>query len=385
MTSMPDEKKEPVTSADANMNAFADNTVGDADNGSTDGSPSQSTRDGVSASDVGNEDNGGGDVSADDAGGRVPFAVRWYVKARTWMATAPGRFRSWASDDNPNKVDRDRKLAFLLTPVFLMIMTGFVSTLVSYTVLFSFMVFGHLSYDAAAVPASEFYNRYLGIPVALVGMALVMFSPAVRDVVKYNGGYHASLKTKDFVADMKASNASQAIARMMVVGVFGGMLVWIIHTLLINGFAMMGFDDIAKDSNTTKNVLDAIQPGAIGFSAMGMANVVFAVFVSPFIEEVVYRGFISRSLVESDFLRNERNGRSAWQVFLICLITGLWFGLGHVTGADSMMKSTFLLCFMTCFGAFLTWLSCVRCKSVWPGILVHVTYNAVSLMPALFA
>lgn len=395
-----------------------DDAAGDVDDDGMDASTATgsatSGTDATGNARAANASAGDGDASPDK--GSVPFAIRWYAKARTWMATAPGRFREWASDDNPDKVDRDRKLAFLLTPVFLMIITGFVSTVVSYALLFFFMASGHLSYDDATGPASDLYNRYLGIPVALVGMALVMFSPAVRDVVRYNGGYHAGLKEKAFVADMKASNATQAVVRMMLVGVFGGMLAWIMHTLLVNGLVAMGFDDIAKASNTTENVIESGQQpaaisstagdaavvslaagdaavvsltagdaAAIGFSFPGAMSIAFSVLASPVIEELVYRGFISRSLVESTFLRDANGGRSAWMVALTCLVTGLWFGMGHITGADSLSKSVFLFCFMTCFGAFLTWLSCVRYRSVWPGVLVHVTYNAVSLVPVLFA
>jgi len=329
----------------------------------------------------------------------IPLSIRLYANLMTWMQTIPDKFRKWASDDNKNKIDRDRKLAFILTPVFLFIISNFFSLTVSYIVIFSFMMRNHLSFNDAINPASAFYNKYLGIIVAVIAMFTVMFSPAVKDVLSYNGGYHASLKPDKLTADMHTKDSKRAIIMTLIIGVFGGMLVWIIHTLLINGLVMLGADGVAVDSNTSKTVVgglessnggstsgaDSSSGAAIGYSTVGIViSVVWSILISPFFEELIYRGFISRSLVESSFMRNKSTGkRSAWQSLIVCIICGLWFGVGHITGADNMSKTVFLVVFMTCFGAVLTWLSCVKYKSIWPGLLVHITYNLVSLAPLL--
>lgn len=329
----------------------------------------------------------------------IPLSIRLYANLMTWMQTIPDKFRKWASDDNKNKIDRDRKLAFILTPVFLFIISNFFSLTVSYIVIFSFMMRNHLSFNDAINPASAFYNKYLGIIVAVIAMFTVMFSPAVKDVLSYNGGYHASLKPDKLAADMHTKDSKRAIIMTLIIGVFGGMLVWIIHTLLINGLVMLGADGVAVDSNTSKTVVgglessnggstsgaDSSSSGAIGYSTVGIViSVVWSILISPFFEELIYRGFISRSLVESSFMRNKSTGkRSAWQSLIVCIICGLWFGVGHITGADNMSKTVFLVVFMTCFGAVLTWLSCVKYKSIWPGLLIHITYNLASLTPLL--
>lgn len=329
----------------------------------------------------------------------IPLSIRLYANLMTLMQTITDKFRKWASDDNKNKIDRDRKLAFLLTPVFLFIISNFFSLTVSYIVIFSFMMRNHLSFNDAINPASAFYNKYLGIIVAVIAMFTVMFSPAVKDVLSYNGGYHASLKPDKLTADMHTKDSKRAIIMTLIIGVFGGMLVWIIHTLLINGLVMLGADGVAVDSNTSKTVVgglessnggstggaDSSSGGAIGYSTVGtVISVVWSILISPFFEELIYRGFISRSLVESSFMRNKSTGkRSVWQSLIVCIICGLWFGVGHITGADNMSKTVFLVVFMTCFGAVLTWLSCVKYKSIWPGLLMHITYNLVSLAPLL--
>lgn len=335
-------------------------------------------------------------VSTNSDDNHIPLSIRLYANLMTWMQTIPDKFRKWASDDNKNKIDRDRKLAFILTPVFLFIISNFFSITVSYIVIFSFMMRNHLSFNDAINPASAFYNKYLGIIVAVIAMFTVMFSPAVKDVLSYNGGYHASLKPDKLTADMHTKDSKRAIIMTLIIGVFGGMLVWIIHTLLINGLVILGADGVAVDSNTSKTVVggglessnggaDSSSGGAIGYSTVGIViSVVWSILISPFFEELIYRGFISRSLVESSFMRNKSTGkRSAWQSLIVCIICGLWFGVGHITGADNMSKTVFLVVFMTCFGAVLTWLSCVKYKSIWPGLLMHITYNLVSLAPLL--
>lgn len=378
-------------------------------NASTASSMSDKMSDTVLTSNHSNPDNANmgasidGDVqntaSTDSDDSHIPLSIRLYANLMTWMQTIPDKFRKWASDDNKNKIDRDRKLAFILTPVFLFIISNFFSLTVGYIVIFSFMMRNHLSFNDAINPASAFYNKYLGIIVAVIAMFTVMFSPAVKDVLSYNGGYHASLKPDKLTADMHTKDSKRAIIMTLIIGVFGGMLVWIIHTLLINGLVMLGADGVAVDSNTSKTVVgglessnggstggaDSSSGGAIGYSTVGIViSVVWSILISPFFEELIYRGFISRSLVESSFMRNKSTGkRSAWQSIIVCIICGLWFGVGHITGADNMSKTVFLVVFMTCFGAVLTWLSCVKYKSIWPGLLVHITYNLVSLAPLL--
>lgn len=338
-------------------------------------------------------------ASTDIDDSHIPLSIRLYANLMTWMQTITDKFRKWASDDNKNKIDRDRKLAFILTPVFLFIISNFFSLTVGYIVIFSFMMRNHLSFNDAINPASAFYNKYLGIIVAVIAMFTVMFSPAVKDVLSYNGGYHAGLKPDKLTADMHTKDSKRAIIMTLIIGVFGGMLVWIIHTLLINGLVMLGADGVAVDSNTSKTVVGGLESSnggstsgadsssgvAIGYSTVGIViSVVWSILISPFFEELIYRGFISRSLVESSFMRNKSTGkRSAWQSLIVCIICGLWFGVGHITGADNMSKTVFLVVFMTCFGAVLTWLSCVKYKSIWPGLLMHITYNLVSLAPLL--
>lgn len=310
-----------------------------------------------------------------------------YVRFQLWKSELPDRYRRWASDSNRNKNDRDRKLAFILTPVFLKIITSFFTIMISYGLLLGYMLFSGLSFADANEPASHFYNTYLGIPVALMGMAAVMFSPAVRDVVKLNGGYHASLKPESLNRDMHQKNTVMSWLWIIIIGVFGGMVVWMVHLAMVNGLYAIGVD-VTGMSRSTETALtgdnDPRSPdvGAIGFNGITVLTMLFSLTISPVLEEMVYRGFIARSLVESRFMRLKDGSRSWWQVLIVCMLAGLWFGIGHVTGQDGVAKSIFLFVFMSMFGALLSWLSCVKFKSIWPGALVHVTYNLITLITA---
>lgn len=338
--------------------------------------------------DNGSIENNETDDSLSDAGSSDDKSMlALYVRFQLWKSELPDRYRRWASDSNRNKNDRDRKLAFILTPVFLKIITSFFTIMISYGLLLGYMLFSGLSFADANEPASHFYNTYLGIPVALLGMAAVMFSPAVRDVVKLNGGYHASLKPESLNRDMHQKNTVMSWLWIIIIGVFGGMVVWMVHLAMVNGLYAIGVD-VTGMSRSTETALtgdnDPRSPdvGAIGFNGITVFTMLFSLTISPVLEEMVYRGFIARSLVESRFMRLKDGSRSWWQVLIVCMLAGLWFGIGHVTGQDGMAKSIFLFVFMSMFGAFLSWLSCVKFKSIWPGALVHVTYNLITLITA---
>lgn len=338
--------------------------------------------------DNGSIENNETDDSLSDAGSSDDKSMlALYVRFQLWKSELPDRYRRWASDSNRNKNDRDRKLAFILTPVFLKIITSFFTIMISYGLLLGYMLFSGLSFADANEPASHFYNTYLGIPVALLGMAAVMFSPAVRDVVKLNGGYHASLKPESLNRDMHQKNTVMSWLWIIIIGVFGGMVVWMVHLAMVNGLYAIGVD-VTGMSRSTETALtgdnDPRSPdvGAIGFNGITVFTMLFSLTISPVLEEMVYRGFIARSLVESRFMRLKDGSRSWWQVLIVCMLAGLWFGIGHVTGQDGMAKSIFLFVFMSMFGAFLSWLSCVKFKSIWPGALVHVAYNLITLITA---
>lgn len=103
--------------------------------------------------------------------------------------------------------------------------------------------------------------------------------------------------------------------------------------------------------------------------------------IGPVAEELVFRGVIGRTVVDSGLARGGDGSRSAAQTFATCLVAGLFFGLPHVTGISAAGLEGAVA--MTLFGALLTWLSSVRTRSLAPAIAAHVTLNTTQLLLAL--
>ena len=103
--------------------------------------------------------------------------------------------------------------------------------------------------------------------------------------------------------------------------------------------------------------------------------------IGPVAEELVFRGVIGRTVVDSGLARGGDGSRSAAQTLATCLVSGLFFGLPHVTGISAAGLEGAVA--MTLFGALLTWLSSVRTRSLAPAIAAHVTLNTTQLLLAL--
>ena len=94
-----------------------------------------------------------------------------------------------------------------------------------------------------------------------------------------------------------------------------------------------------------------------------IANAVVVVLVAPFVEELLYRGL----------------GYGLLTQFMLplpaILITGLAFGLGH-----GLVLGLPVLAF---FGITLAWLRW-QTGSVYPGMIVHGTFNGLALLVVVF-
>ena len=100
----------------------------------------------------------------------------------------------------------------------------------------------------------------------------------------------------------------------------------------------------------------------------------------PIAEELVFRGLIGKTIVNSDVLRGANGERSWWQSLLVYLLSGLFFGLVHMTGLTVSSMATVLL--MTVFGALLTWLA-TRGRSLAGSIACHVVFNTMQILLVL--
>ena len=128
-------------------------------------------------------------------------------------------------------------------------------------------------------------------------------------------------------------------------------------TIFIGAGAILVALDAGDEQGLTP---DAWQPDKLGPYA---ANFVAVAFVGPVVEELMYRG--------AGLTLLERFGAPA-----AVLVTGLAFGLAH--GLFLALPALVL------FGLVTAWLR-LRTDSVYPSMLVHVAFNATSLIVSVAA
>lgn len=130
--------------------------------------------------------------------------------------------------------------------------------------------------------------------------------------------------------------------------------------------------------------VESIVKWAVSSSGVSWLWVLLLVLVigiaGPIAEELVFRGLIGKTIIDSDVLRGVDGRRSWWQSLLAYLLSGLFFGLVHMTGFTASSLITIML--MTVFGALLTWLA-MRGKSLAGSIACHVTFNTMQILLVL--
>lgn len=137
-----------------------------------------------------------------------------------------------------------------------------------------------------------------------------------------------------------------------------------------------------SSSDTGQMVSDMIRDMLHSGSWVSMVGLVLMVFcvsiLSPFGEELVFRGMIGRVLVDSPMLRAGSGARSWWQSLLVCLLSGAFFGVVHFTGFGWAGISPVVM--TTLFGALLTWVSSMRTRSLWLAASAHVAFNGLQMV-----
>lgn len=136
-------------------------------------------------------------------------------------------------------------------------------------------------------------------------------------------------------------------------------------------------------SDTSKQVAGWIlnhDNDAIGWFTCIMLALSTCVF-APLTEEIIYRGFIGRAIIDSGFMRTADGTRTHIGNMIACLLSGLFFGLAHLQPSAIIT--------MTILGAIFTWLTSVKTKNLTTSMIAHMIYNTIGmialLLPTLLA
>lgn len=105
--------------------------------------------------------------------------------------------------------------------------------------------------------------------------------------------------------------------------------------------------------------------------------------VGPVAEELVFRGLIGRRIVDATALRSADGSRNWWQTAAVCLFSGLFFGVVHLTGFSVAGVEAAVL--MTFVGGLFTWMSSVETRSLVPSVAAHIALNSSQLLLVLVA
>jgi membrane protease YdiL (CAAX protease family) len=121
-----------------------------------------------------------------------------------------------------------------------------------------------------------------------------------------------------------------------------------------------------------------LPPDALKYHELTAVTVVLACLVAPFVEESFFRGFVFRGLLSERFAHFFRVGgvASAGRFWVAAVPSGFIFAASHLQPG--------LLIPFTGVGILFAWLFW-RSGSLWPNILAHAGFNAVSFALSIAA
>lgn len=288
------------------------------------------------------------------------------IKAYIWLTTAFGSLKTKAIRILMKPTESEQKcFAFISAPIMLVI----IQLMVLYAILIPtsiiIMVMMGSSWAGSVATASGWVGRF-GVPIAALSILLSVIVPPSRRIIRMNGGLGWVRRSRGMC---------------IIAGFIGGMVIWMILTGLVNLLYHMGID-VSGESSTTSSILDGSHDPSMTMRVISIVNMVFSVIISPVVEEMFFRGFLSRSLISSSFLRHHDGHRGVMGYAVIIIITGVWFGLAHINMSDTSMVRWFIFLWMTFMGAMLSWMA--DRVGLLAASVMHIAYNAITLSSVLF-
>lgn len=251
-----------------------------------------------------------------------------------------------------------------------------------------------------------FYSK-ISIFLTIAALLFTCLAPLTRRLTKENGGLGLSLRknsVKENIVEPLTEGMPEKTRKiirgfnpyftLVALSLIWGLLLVIVHDALLGVFCAFGINALGS-SAATRGGVSQIRPDSASIY-LAVTSIVGTLVAAPVIEEIFYRGIIAKNLILSRFCSvkttkpvsvkayNKPPKRELWQTGLVLLISGLWFGVGHLQfGYDTPQKIAFLAVFMTVFAAMQAYISTIRTRSVLPAIGAHFVYNAIMLGVAL--
>lgn len=291
-------------------------------------------------------------------------------------------------DDGLNRM---RKTTVIKTFVLFLVMALLASVVSVFIVVGAMIAKGGMRLvigaDGGLNPALIKWSTMLTMLMTPLCSLLVLLPRKTRTVIRADDGLGLGVRG----LRGKLGTKTEFSAWLKSIGV--GLLVMVVIMLALQvvggiGNAVikaMGGSPSTTSNQTTQEILDSMKASLGNGHAMEIVlMVLMAGVLGPFVEEVVFRGVIARSLVRSDFLIG-RFGNGRMRTFLACLVSGLLFGLAHIMSTDLTFSWMNVLTVLVTWGlgTVLSWLAAVKYDSLWPGIFAHVSYNTASLLISL--
>lgn len=330
-----------------------------------------------------------------------PFG-RTYVRISLWAKSFVERMKG-----EENREDRERViLAAIGFPLFFLIGAA-LSIVVGVGGALIWMGLGHTM-------TAEFMNFLILVTFVVTEFAypLLLLAPVVRRIVRTNGGTGFSTKDMDkrmrprvtgrlsaaigkaaakLLPERVRATKAYAWAKAIVIGLLTGTgLFWGLQ-LVSN---LVPKDLIPTDQATNDTTLIITNTARYLFAGESKwpflaALVVFCTCcVGPFVEELLFRGVVGRSLMRSTVGTGpaDENGEthpSRLRIALCCLAIGAIFSLAHFATFPNAFVAVLTLGTTLAIGTIFAWIACRKYDSTWPTAIAHMTYNTWTLVAVL--
>jgi membrane protease YdiL (CAAX protease family) len=162
----------------------------------------------------------------------------------------------------------------------------------------------------------------------------------------------------------------------MLAGAAGGIILFMIMQAVGAVFNLLA--PPARPNGTTVSITTMVTDLIHGSSLWPVWTVltIFIVIVLvPIAEEIMFRGLVTGELRKMPLIQ-DHCGR--WGMVVANLVSGVIFAGVHCISAPQDQWPLIVVS-MTIMGTMLSWFAYDRAHTIWPGVLAHIVYNALTL------